>query len=137
MTLRTKLPGKLLPGVPPMHSCIKQLVMTPPVSFITHLMSTENPSLLGTTVSTATTMDITLARVLSSFMMIPIQSVPSSLHNACSLVCQVGFCKWKVFLIHQIIPLVFQLPLRSLLLLLRLLRHPLISIIIPRHPQKL
>jgi len=56
---------------------------------------------------------------------------PKLLHNTCSLAYQVGFCKLKVYLTHQISPSVFQLLLRSLLLLLGLLCRPSISIMTP------
>jgi len=107
MTLQTKLLKKLLPSVQLTHLCTIQLVMTLPVSFIDLLMSIERALLPGITVNTATTMDTILARVLSSFTTTLIRNAQSSLRNACSLAYQVGFCKLKVFPIHQISPSVF------------------------------
>ena len=132
-----KLPEKLLPSMQVTHLCIKLLVITLPVSFTTPLMNIENVLPLGITISTAITIDTTLARVLSSFMTTRIQNLQSVLRNTCSLAYQDGFCKWKVYLIHQIFPSVFQLLWCSLLLLLWLLRHLSISIMIPLPPRKL
>jgi len=56
--------------------------MTLPVSFIDFLMSIDKPLAPGITVNTATTMDTTLARALSSFMMMNTQSLQSFLRNA-------------------------------------------------------